>query len=512
MRHIKDVLRLNFEAKLSQRQIARSLKIGLGTVSLYLNRVKDAGISWPLPQGMDDSALEKALFPNVQSSVSVKLVEPDYAMIHQELKRKGVTKLLLWQEYKQQYGDNGYQYSQFCYRYGQWVQQQKRSMRQVHRAGEKLFVDYCGPTVHIVNPDTGELREAQIFVAVMGASNYTFATATWTQSQQDWIEAHVKAFGFFGGVPEIVVPDNLKAAVRKTHRYTPDLNPAYQQMARYYQTAIVPARPYKPKDKAKVETAVQIVERWILARLRHHSFFTLASLNQAIGDLLGDLNQRPFKKLPGCRRSQFEQIDLPALKPLPSQPYQYVDIKQARVHIDYHIEYDKHYYSVPHHLVRQAVMVHTSGTVVSIYAYGKRVATHPRSWRKGAHSTCAEHMPQNHRAIHEWSPERFLNWAAEIGAPTRELVNHLLQQKRHKEQTYRQILALLSNAKKYGRDRLNNACARALHINSPTRRSVESILSKGIDKIPPTSHANVKAQEDLFLDEHENLRGEKYYH
>lgn len=252
MRHIKDVLRLNFEAKLSQRQIARSLKIGLGTVSLYLNRVKDAGISWPLPQGMDDSALEKALFPNVQSSVSVKLVEPDYAMIHQELKRKGVTKLLLWQEYKQQYGDNGYQYSQFCYRYGQWVQQQKRSMRQVHRAGEKLFVDYCGPTVHIVNPDTGELREAQIFVAVMGASNYTFATATWTQSQQDWIEAHVKAFGFFGGVPEIVVPDNLKAAVRKTHRYTPDLNPAYQQMARYYQTAIVPARPYKPKDKGYV--------------------------------------------------------------------------------------------------------------------------------------------------------------------------------------------------------------------------------------------------------------------
>jgi hypothetical protein len=246
-------------------------------------------------------------------------------------------------------------------------------------------------------------------------------------------------------------------------------------MARYYQTAIVPARPYKPKDKAKVETAVQIVERWILARLRHHSFFTLASLNQAIGDLLGDLNQRPFKKLPGCRRSQFEQIDLPALNPLPTQPYQYVDIKQARVHIDYHIEYDKHYYSVPHHLVRQPVMVHASSTVVSIYAYGKRVATHPRSWRQ-------------------------------------ELVDHLLQQKRHKEQTYRQILALLSNAKKYGRDRLNNACARALHINSPTRRSVESILSKGIDRIPPTSHSNAQSQEDLFLDEHENLRGEKYYH
>ena len=510
MRHIKDVLRLKYEAHLGQRPIARSLKIGLGTVSLYLKRAEAAGICWPLPEGMDDSALEKALFPNQLSSATRQFVEPDYAKIHQELKRKGVTKLLLWQEYKQLYGDNGYQYSQFCHRYGQWLQRQKRSMRQMHHAGEKLFVDYCGPTVPIVNPDTGECRKAQIFVAVMGASNYTFASATWTQTQQDWIETHVKAFEFFGGVPEIVVPDNLKAAVHKAHRYTPDLTPAYQQMASYYQTAIVPARPYKPKDKAKVEAAVQIVERWILARLRHHTFFTLASLNQAIGDLLNELNQRPFKKLPGCRRSQFEQIDQPVLKPLPSQPYQYVDIKQARVHIDYHIEYDKHYYSVPHHFVQQPVMVHASSTVVSVYANGQRVATHPRSWRQGAHSTCTEHMPQNHRAIHEWSPERFLNWAGDIGPHTRQVVDHLLQQKRHKEQTYRQILALLSNAKKYGRDRLNNACARALHINSPTRRSVESILQQGIDKIPP-AHSSA-TQEDMFLDDHENLRGEKYFY
>lgn len=509
MRHIKDVLRLKFEAHLSQRQIARSLKIGLGTVSLYLNRAKAAGLAWPLPEDLDERALEQALFPNLQPQAPGHFIEPDYPAMHEELKRKGVTKQLLWEEYKQVYGDNGYQYSQFCYLYSQWLSQQRRSMRQVHRAGEKLFVDYCGPTVPIVNPDTGEYRQGQIFVAVLGASNYTFVTATWTQSQQDWIESHVKAFSFFGGVPELVVPDNLKSAVTKVHRYTPDLTPAYQQMAGYYHTAIVPARPYKPKDKAKVEVAVQIVERWILARLRHHTFFTLAALNQMIGELLNELNQRPFKKRPGCRRSVFEQIDRPSLKSLPSQPYQYVDIKQARVHIDYHIEYDKHYYSVPHHLVKQQVIVHASSTVVSVYANGQRVATHPRSLRPGAHSTCVEHMPHNHRAMHEWSPERFLRWAQDIGPQTRRVVEHLLDQKRHKEQTFRQILALLSNAKTYGRDRLNNACARALAIDSPTRRSVESILKQGLDKVP-TEPAGT--QDELFLDEHENLRGETYYH
>lgn len=512
MRYIKDVLRLKFEAHLSLRQISRSLHLGLGTVSLYLKRAQAASISWPLPEGMDEDRLEKALFPHLQACTQPGFVEPDYAMMHQELKRKGVTKQLLWEEYRQIHGDNGYQYSQYCHRYRAWRDQQKLSMRQSHRAGEKLFVDYCGPTVPIVNPDTGEFRQAQIFVAVLGASNYTFALASWSQAQPEWIGAHVAAFEFYGGVPEIVVPDNLKSAVLKTHRYTPDLNPAYQQMAGYYQTAIVPARPYKPKDKAKVEVAVQIVERWILARLRHHTFFTLMSLNQAIHKLLFDLNQRPFKKLPGCRRSQFEQIDQPALAPLPLQPYQYVDIKQARVHIDYHIEYDKHYYSVPHHLVKQQVEVHASTHLVSVYTQGQRVASHPRSLRQGGHSTCTEHMPHAHRAICEWSPERFLRWAGDIGTQTRQVVDHLLQQKQHKEQSYRQILALLSSAKKYGRERLNNACARALAIRSPTRRSVESILKQGLDLLKLAPGVVTPAQEDPHPNAHENIRGEEYYH
>jgi len=511
MRKIKDILRLRHEAGLSYRGISEALNIGYGTVVEYLNRARQAGLDWPIPADLDERDLGRMLFPTQPPAGQRRFTEPDFPFVRQSLKHKCVTKQLLWQEYRQRHPDDGYSYAQFCHRYLEWLGCQQRSMRQIHRAGEKLFVDYCGPTMSVVNPDTGEVRQAQVFVAVLGASNYTFACASWSQKQADWLNAHVQAFEFFGGVPAIVVPDNLKSAVRKTHRYEPDINPSYQQLAAHYHTAIVPARPYKPKDKAKAEVAVQIVERWIMARLRHQSFFTLASLNQAIGFLLEDLNQRPFKKLPGTRRSQFEQLDKPALRALPAHRYQYAEIKQARVHIDYHIEYDKHYYSVPHHLVKQAVEVQASENVVAIYSNGQRVASHPRSYRQGAHSTCPEHMPHSHRAMSEWSPERFLRWAGDIGSETREVVNHVLQEKRHKEQSYRRVLALLSNAKKYGRQRLNQACARALVINSPTRSSVESILKQGLDQVAvEVPHAAV--QEELCLDDHENVRGEDYYH
>jgi transposase len=511
MRKIKDILRLRHEAGLPYRGIANALNIGYGTVVDYLNRAEQAGLAWPLPEGMLERDLGRLLFPTQAITGQRRFAEPDFPVVCQELKRKGVTKLLLWQEYRQRHPDDGYCYAQFCHRYRVWLGCQQRSMRQIHRAGEKLFVDYCGPTMTIVNPDTGEYREAQIFVAVLGASNYTFACASWSQKQADWLNAHVKAFEFLGGVPELVVPDNLKSAVRKTHRYEPDINPSYQQLASHYQCVIVPARPYKPKDKAKAEVAVQIVERWIMARLRHQTFFTLASLNQAIRVLLDDLNQRPFKKLPGTRLSQFEQLDKPALRALPAQPYQYADIKQARVHIDYHIEYDKHYYSVPHHLVKQAVEVQATDSAVAIYHQGQRITSHPRSYRQGAHSTCQEHMPQAHQAMHGWSPERFLSWAGDIGTETREVVRCILQERRHIEQSYRRILGLLSNAKKYGRERLNKACGRALLIGSPTRSSVESILKQGLDKIAVETPHNA-VQEELSLDDHENVRGEDYYH
>jgi transposase len=511
MRKIKEVLRLHHEASLSRRGIAQALNVSYGSVVNYLNRAQQAKLSWPLPEDMDERTLGRLLFPSQPATGQRRFAEPNYSTVHQELKRKGVTKQLLWQEYRQQYPEDGYSYAQFCHRYLKWLGRQQRSMRQIHRAGEKLFVDYCGPTMPVVNPDTGEVRQAQVFVAAMGASNYTFACAHWSQKQEDWLDAHVQAFEFLGGVPEVVVPDNLKSAVRKTHRYEPDLNPAYQQLAAHYQTAIVPARPYKPKDKAKAEVAVQIVERWIMARLRHQTFFTLASLNLAIQFLLGDLNQRPFKKLPGTRRSQFEQLDKPALRPLPSSPYQYAEIKQARVHVDYHLEFDKHYYSVPHHLVKQAVEVQASHNMVVIYSQGQRIASHPRSHRQGAHSTCPEHMPHSHRVMSEWSPDRFLSWASDMGKETQAVVNHLLKEKRHPEQSYRRIMALLSNAKKYGRERLNNACGRALLINSPTRSSVESILKQGLDQVAIGIPDNA-VQEELNLDHHENVRGEGYYH
>lgn len=511
MRKIKEVLRLHHEAGLSRRGIAQALNVGYGSVVNYLKRAEQAGLGWPLPQGMDERTLGRMLFPTQPATGQRRFAEPDYPVVHQELKRKGVTKQLLWQEYREQYPDNGYSYAQFCHRYLEWRGCQQRSMRQVHRAGEKLFIDYCGPTVPVVNPDTGELRQAQIFVAVLGASNYTFACAGWSQKQEDWLNAHVQAFEFFGGVPEVVVPDNLKSAVRRTHRYEPDINPAYQQLAAHYQVAVVPARPYKPKDKAKAEVAVQIVERWIMARLRHQTFFTLAALNQSIRILLDDLNRRPFKKLPGTRLSQFEQLDKPTLRALPKQPYQYAQIKQVRVHIDYHIEFDKHYYSVPNHLVKQAVEVQASTTTIAVFSHGKRVACHPRSYRQGAHTTCPEHMPPAHRAISDWSPERFLGWAGDIGEETREVVSHILKEQRHQEQNYRRIFALLGNAKKYGRERLNKACARALQINSPTRTSIESILKQGLDQAPLERPATTKPEE-LHLDYHENVRGEGYYH
>ena len=512
MRKIKAILRLHFEARLSRRQIARSLGIGYGTVSDYLDRAAQAALDWPLDPSLDDRQLLCRLFPSQPPGRQRRFAEPDFAQIHLELKRKGVTRLLLWYEYREQHPDDGYSYTQFCERYKQWCSRQQRSMRQTHRAGEKLFVDYCGPTIPIINPDTGEVRQAQIFVAVLGASNYSFACAHFSQRQADWLDAHVKAFEFFGGVTELIVPDQLKSAVRKSHRYEPLLNDAYLQLAEHYSTAILPARPVKPKDKAKVETAVLLVERWIMARLRHQQFFTLAALNHAIRDLLEELNHRPFQKLPGTRRSQFEQLDQPLLRPLPKAPFQYTTIKQARVHIDYHIEFDKHYYSVPHALVRHTVEVQASNTTVAIYHQGQRVATHVRNQlQRYGHTTLPEHMPPPHRFVQQWSPERFLKWAYDIGPATRQVVAAILQEKRHREQSYRRILALLSNAKKVGRPRLEKACERAVSIGSPTRSSVESILKKGLDQLPLDATES-SAETDTATEHHANIRGAHYYH
>ena len=431
---------------------------------------------------------------------------PDWANIHGELKRPGVTLFLLWQEYRQAYSD-GYQYSWFCEHYRAWQGKLDLVMRQDHRAGEKLFVDYAGQTVPVIDQTTGEVRQAQIFVAVLGASNYIYAEATWSQSLPDWIGSHVRTFRFLGGVPELVVPDNLRAGVSKAHRYEPDTNPTYQDMASHYGVAILPTRVRKPRDKAKVESGVLVVERWILASLRHRQFFSLTELNAAISDLLGKLNARSFRKLPGCRRDHFEQLDRPALRPLPAEPYVYAEWKKARVHIDYHVAIDGHYYSVPCALVKKEVEVRMTRHTVECFYRGNRVASHRRSDQKGRHTTLTAHMPESHRQAGEWTPERLKRWAAKTGPATEKLIQVVLASRQHPQQAYRSCLGILRLGKAYGDERLEAACRRALVLGSCRYKSIESILKLRLDEQP------LEGQQELALpDAHDNIRGPAYYH
>lgn len=508
MRKIREVLRLTFEVHLTQHQVAASARLSQGAVSKYLALAKAAGLNWPLPPDLDDLALEKQLFPAHKQAAAIQAdsLVPDWAALHTQLKRKGVTLQLLWQEYANE-GGNVYSYPHFCLLYRRYRQSLQRTMRQIHIAGEKLFVDYCGPTVDVIDSRTGEVRRAQIFVAVLGASNYTYAEATWTQSMPDWIGSNTRALTFIGGVPSLIVPDNLKSAVTQACRYEPQVSPTYAEFAQHYGTAILPARPYKPKDKAKVEVAVQVVERWILARLRHHTFFCLSELNQSLSRLLHDLNHRPFKKLPGTRHSQFDALDKPALKPLPDAPYQYGEWRKVRVNIDYHIEVDAHYYSVPHRFVKHEIDVRVGSNTIECFAQHQRIAAHARSHVRGGHTTQREHRPKAHQKHSEWTPGRFVNWAIQIGPHTCDVVKHLLENRPHPEHGYRSCLGLLNLAKRYGAIRLEAACDRALQAGSPTRKSVVSILNNGLDNASPP-----QAEPDESILCHDNVRGASYYH
>jgi len=510
MNKLKEMLRMKYAAKLSLRQIASSLKLSVGVIAKYIKRAEAAGIRWPLPEGMTDATLSGYLQPAKKNVITLALAEPDFKEMASELSTKGMTRLLLWQEYAEVHPDNHYSYSRFTVLYKQWHKHLKLSMRQTHIAGEKLFVDYCGPTLSVVNPDTGEMRSAQVFVAVLGCSSYTYAEATWSQTLPDWIGSHVRAFAFYGGVTEIIVPDNLKSAVSKACRYDPDLNPTYQKMAEHYEVAVIPARPYKPKDKAKAEVGVQIVERWIMMRLRKLTFYTLASINIAIREMLTDLNQRAFKQRPGSRYSQFIAIDQPKLKPLPHEAYQYRHIKKARVHLDYHVAYQEHFYSVPYQLVKEEVMIHAGETTLAIYYQGEQVALHAKAQRPGGHTTDTRHMAKAHQKQAQWTPQRFLSWALEIGKHTEAVIQHQLGSRRHPEHGFRACLGLLNLTKKYGKERLEQACKRAQHINSMNYKSIESILRKSLDKVPLEQEES-PTQTTLPLN-HENVRGSDYYH
>lgn len=504
MQKIEEILRLKFEVGLPHRAIAKSCGVSTSTVSEYIMHAKAAGLSWPLPEEMTAEELKTRLFPDKGSSRR-QVPQPDWNYVHKEMKRKGVTLSLLWVEYRQEHPD-GYGYSQYCHKYSIWKKKLNPTMRQKYKAGEKLFVDYAGQTVAVRDLETGEIREAEIFVATLGASNYSYAEAHWNQSLANWISAHVRALAYFGGVPEMVVPDNLKAGVTRPNRYEPDLNPTYQDFARHYGIAVVPARVRKPRDKAKVETGVQVVERWILARLRDRTFFSLAELNQAIAALLVDLNRREMKHLGQSRLELFEEVDQPALSPLPTQPYEFALWKKARVHIDYHVSFDKHFYSVPYALIGKEVMVRATEKTIEIFHQRRRVASHPRSSAKGRFSTHSVHMPPEHQFHSQWSPERFLRWAREIGEQTTELVSLALHTRRHPEQAYRTCLGILGLAKRYSPQRLEAACQRANAAGIRSYKGVNNILQNKLDQIP------LKPKPDPSLPSHENIRGKNYYH
>jgi transposase len=508
MRKIKDVLRLKFEAGLSETKIAAATGMSKGAVNKLVRRAVLQGLGWPLPEGLDEAALERLLYPQVLRHEH--FVHADYAYVHQELKRKAVTLQLLWEEYRAAQGERAYQYSQFCWHYQRFRDSLARSMRQTHRAGEKLFIDYSGDTVPVISSVTGQIMAAQIFIASMGASKYTYAEATWTQGLPDWIGSHIRLLEHLGCAPEILVPDNLKSAIKNACRYEPEATSTYQDLARHYGCAIIPARPYKPRDKTVAETHVLLVQRWIIARLRNRQFFSLAELNSAIGQLVVMLNHRAFKKLPGCRASTFESIDRPAMKPLPPQRYEYAEWLKAKVYIDYHAEADGHYYSVPHQLVGQYVNVRSTATVVECFFKGRRVAAHVRSYQRGKHTTLPEHMPESHRRHMQWTPARLLAWGEKIGAGTRGVVQWQLTHRPHPEQGYRACLGLLNLARTYGESRLEAACRRALTIGSPTGKRIVAILEARLDQHPDL-FPGAEAAAPTATRSHANVRGADYF-
>lgn len=510
MRQLREILRLRLQADLSLRQIQSSLRISLGAVQKVVSQAVAQGLDWTTIEGLNDPQLARQFYPQADTASTSDLEPPNWIEVHQELRRKGVTKQLLWEEYTQAYPNRCYSYSQYCHLYSHWRGKQRRSMRQTHKAGDKLFIDYAGQTVPIVCGSSGEVRFAQIFVAVLGASNYTYCEATWSQTLPDWLGSHARALTFMGGVPKLLVPDNLKTGISKACRYDPDPHPAYQQLAAHYGTAIMPARPRKPKDKSKVEVGVQIIERWILARLRHQIFFCLADLNQTIQSLLQWANQKPFKQYKGSRLAWFESIDQPALRPLPRHPYEYTDIKTVRVNIDYHIQYEDHLYSVPHHLVGEKLELHAKAYLLEFYFNHQRVTSHPRSYVPGT-TTTPEHMPSHHQKHHQWSAGRIMNWAQDIGDEVLKWVQMQLHRKDHEQQAYRVCLGLLHLSRQYPANRLNKACAIANEKNLVRLKQVKSILQSNQDQLVDDP-AQPTQQTTLLPQSHENIRGPKSFH
>lgn len=505
MRKAKEILRLKFEADLGNHKIGRALGVSASTVWDTVSRFQMAGLTWPLAPEMTEGELERRLYRRPGDPEANPEHVPDWAAVKQELRHKNVTLRLLWEEYKQEHPD-GFQYSWYCERYREWRKKIDLVMRQEHTLGEKLFLDWAGDTIPIVDAETGEVRPCYLFVAVLGASNYTYAEPSLSQDLAAFLEAHVRMFQFFGACPTILVPDNQKTGVTSASNYEPELNPAYTALAEHYGCLVLPTRPRRPRDKAKVETGVLIAERRILARLRRRTFFSLGEVKVAVAEQLAALNERPFQRLPGCRTSIFLEEELPAMHPLPERPYEHRERKTARVHIDYHVELHGHYYSVPYRLVREKVEIRYTQHVVEIFHEGVRVASHVRSDTKGRATTALEHMPLPHRRYAEWSPERFTSWARKIGPQTEALITAVLARYPHPALAYRSCLGILRLENRYGAPRLERAAERTLTYGGASYKSVSHVLKAGLDR--EAVEATRSRPEPLF---HENLRGPDYF-
>lgn len=502
----RQILQLLHDGHLSTREIAAALHISKTSVGDIAKAARLAGLDWEAARQLSDEELSARIYKPATVRRS-QLIEPDHGYLYRELKRADVTLQLLWEEYQGLHGPNAYKYSAFCDRFRQWNKTLKLSMRQIHPAGERAFLDFAGQTVPIIDAHTGEITQAQIFVAVLGASSYTFACATQAQRVEDWVLCTIGALEHFNGVPRLLVPDQPRTVSSRPDRYEPTAQRLFAEMCAYYSVALLPARPAKPRDKPKVEAAVLLVERWVLARLRKRTFFSIAELNAAIAPLVADLNSRPFRKLEGCRRSAYEELDSPVLRPLPAQRMQLYTFKSPRVNVDYHIEYQNRYYSVPYQLVGQQVQLRATSSTVEIMHNNLRVAMHAAHARKGSFTTLVEHMPENHREHLQWSPDKLIAWAQKVGKACEMVVRWQLERRPHPEQAYRSCLGLMRLLRTYGSDRLEAACARAQSIRAPNYKSIDSILKSGMDYLPVAQQA---VQVELPL--HENVRGANYYH
>ena len=499
LRMIKDVIRLKWQADLSYEKIAATLNISKGAVTKYVGLAHAAGLDWETVQDWSEQRLTSALLP--KANTTEPYITPDWGRIHRELDRKGVTLMLLWQEYVEAHPHGRtWRYTQFCGHYKDFAQTLKRSMRQHRRAGEKLFIDFAGSTVPLRDG-----ARAQVFVSAMAASSCVFACATPAQRLDDWVQGMVRALHFYGGVPQLIVPDNARGVIASPDRYEPRANETVQDLARHYGTSVLPARPRTPRDKATAESSVQVVTRWILARLRHQRFDSVAQVDAAIAQLLPSLNDRPFQKLPGSRASVFAELDAPALMPLPQQPYELARFKTVKVHIDYHVEIDGHRYSAPHPLVGQTLQARLTRHGIELLLRGQRVAAHARSDKRGGFTTVEAHMPAAHRAHMEWTPQRLIEWGQRIGMACGELIARLLQTYKHPEHGYRSCLGLLSLSRRYGPVRLEAACERALALGTLRYSHVRDLLANNRDQITP------QAESDWTSPAHANLRGPGYY-